>query len=272
MAFKTSMAISPAPTKFGPLLFAGDWQLGLETALEFGYCAVEISLRDPADPVVSELVQALRKSDLSLSAIATGQSFIHEGLSLVNPDPGDRRKLLERMKRFFDIAAFWKAIVILGGVRGKYVGDPDTFPAQRSLALDTVREYSQCAKEAGVRLAVEPINRYETNFINTIQEALDFIDDAGYENLVMLADTFHMNIEEKDLASALDSAGLNLAYAHFADSNRQAPGQGHIDFSQLADKLYEIHFDGYVGAEILPLPDSRRAAELAIKKFRSLEK
>jgi sugar phosphate isomerase/epimerase len=270
MSFRTSMAISPTPAKFGPLLFAGQWRLGLETALEFGYDAVEVSLRDPADPVVADLINAIRKSSLALSAVATGQSFLHDGLCLANPDPADRAKLLERMQRFIEIAALWEGIIILGGIRGKLIGDPDTFPGQRTLALEAIREYAGCAAEAGVRLALEPINRYETNFLNTVQDCLDLIDEAGCDNLVVLADTFHMNIEEKDMVDALKAGGPKLAYVHLADSNRQAPGQGHIDFDVIGGTLRAMGFNGYIGAEILPIPDSRRAAELAIQKFRSL--
>jgi len=269
--FKTSMAITPTPTTFAPLLFAGDWERGLETAAELGYDAVEISLRDPQAQVVKKLEEAIRRSGLAVSGVATGQSYYMDRLSLVSLDPSVQRKLLDRMKGFVDFAAHWGALVIIGGIRGTFEGEQRIRDAQRQRAVEAVRGYAEYAKSAGVLLAIEPINRYETNFINTIEQALEFIEEVGAENLVVLADTFHMNIEEVSIANSLERAEGKLGYVHFADSNRQAPGQGHINFSELAAVLRKIGYGGYISAEILPVPDSRTAAKLAIDYFRSLE-
>lgn len=268
--FKTSMAISPEPAKFAPLLFAGDWERGLETAAELGYDAVEVSLRDPQTEVVKKLGKAVRGSGLAVSAVATGQSYYNDGLSPTSPDPTIRARLLGRMKGHVDFAAPWGALVIIGGVRGTFEGEPQTHAAQRQRAVDAIGGYAEYARSQGVSLAIEPINRYETNFINTVEEALEFIAEVGAENLVVLTDTFHMNIQEVSIAKSFERAGEQLGYVHFADSNRRAAGQGHIDFHELASVLRKSGYDGYICAEILPLPDSRTAAKLAIDYFRSL--
>jgi sugar phosphate isomerase/epimerase len=268
--FKTSMAISPEPAKFAPLLFAGDWEHGLETAAELGYNAVEVSLRDPQTEVVRKLGKAVRSSGLAVSAIATGQSYYNDGLSPVSPDPAIQARLLDRMKGHVDLAATWGAMVIVGGVRGTFEGEPKTHAAQRQRAVEAIRRYTEYARSQGVLLAIEPINRYETNFINTLEEALGFIEEVDIENLVVLADTFHMNIEEVSIARSFERAGEKLGYIHFVDSNRWAAGQGHIDFRELAAVLQKIGYRGYICAEILPLPDSRTAAKLAIDYFHSL--
>ena len=267
---KSTMAISPAATPFAPLLFAGEWKRGLDTAIELGYDAIEASLRDPQAPAVQELVKAVHDRGFRVSAIATGQSFVNDGLSLVSADQGAQVSLRDRMSRFIDIASQWGAMVIIGGVRGTFVGDSQTYPAQRARAAEAVRSLAEYARAAGVRLAVEPINRYETKFINTVQEALGFIRDVGAENLVVLADTFHMNIEESSMVQALQTAGGKLGYLHLSDSNRRAAGQGHINFAELAAALKHMGYDGYIGAEILPIPDSRSAAQLAIDYYKSL--
>lgn len=268
--FKTSMAISPEPAKFAPLLFAGDWERGLETAAELGYDAVEVSLRDPQTEVVKKLRKTVRSSGLAVSAVATGQSYYNDGLSPTSPDPTIRARLLDRMKGHVDFAAPWGALVIIGGVRGTFEGEPKTHAAQRQRAVDAIGDYAEYASSQGVSLAIEPINRYETNFINTVEEALGFVGEVGAENLGVLTDTFHMNIEEVSIARSFERAGEKLGYVHFADSNRLAAGQGHIDFYELASVLRKSGYDGYICAEILPLPDSRTAAELAIDYFRSL--
>jgi sugar phosphate isomerase/epimerase len=188
----------------------------------------------------------------------------------MSPDPMIRAKLLDRMKGHVDFAAPWGALVIIGGVRATLEGEPETYAAQRQRAVQAIHSYAEYARSQGVLLAIEPINRYETNFINTVEEALGFIEQVGSENLVVLADTFHMNIEEVSIAKSFERAGEKLGYVHFADSNRRAAGQGHINFHELAAVLPKIGYGGYICAEILPLPDSRAAAKLAIDYFRSL--
>jgi sugar phosphate isomerase/epimerase len=268
--FKTTLSISPSPAKFAPLLFAGDWERGVETAATLGYDAVEFSLRAPDADLLNAIGEAVRARGLAVSAIATGQSYYNDGLSLTSGEPDVQARLLDRMKAFIDFAAGWGGLLIIGGVRGVLTGDAMTCPDQRRRAQEAVRSYAEYAAPRGVSLAIEPINRYETNFINTIDEALQFLADVGSPNLLVLADTFHMNIEEISLSGSLMEAGSKLGYVHFADSNRHAPGQGHVDFRELARVLTLIGYTGYLGAEILPLPDSATAARLAIEYFRAL--
>ncbi len=268
--FKTSMAISPTPAVFAPLLFAGDWPSALDAAVDLGYEAIEVSIRDPADPAVVACDDGLRQSGLQLSAIATGQSFYSDGWSPTSADPEVRRWLDERMYRIIDLASPWQAMVVIGGVRGTLTGSEDGHADQYQRAVDAVRRYGEYALKQDVSLVVEPINRYETNYINTIQDALQFIEDVDLDNLGVLADTFHMNIEEANLAESLRSAGGRIHHVQFTDSNRLAAGRGHIDFHVLAAVLRDSGYRGYLSTETLPLPDSRTAARQAIELFRTL--
>ncbi|MDJ0923551.1 MAG: sugar phosphate isomerase/epimerase family protein [Acidimicrobiia bacterium] len=264
------MAISPTPADFAPLLFAGEWEAALDAAVTLGYEAIEVSVRDPDDPVVISCNEAMREHGLQLSAIATGQSFYSDGWALTTGERGVRTRLDERMLRIVDMAAPWKALVVIGGVRGTLTGSESDQADQYRRAVESVQYYAQHAQPFDVSLAVEPINRYETNLLNTIEQGLQFIDDVGLDNVGLLADTFHMNIEEADLAASLRSAGDRLLHVQFTDSNRLAAGWGHIDFPELASVLHEIGYDGYLSTETLPVPDSRAAARQAIEFFTSL--
>jgi sugar phosphate isomerase/epimerase len=268
--FKTSMAISPTPAVFAPLLFAGDWISALDAAVDLGYDAIEISVRDPADPAVVSCEAGLHRRGLRLSAIATGQSFYSDGWSPTSEDPAIRALLDERMYRIIDLASPWEAMVVIGGVRGTLTGSDAAHADQYRRAVDAVRRYGEYGLSRNVSLVIEPINRYETNYINTIGDALQFIDDVDLDDLGILADTFHMNIEEANLAKALRSAGDRIRHVQFTDSNRLAAGRGHIDFHALAAVLRDIGYRGYVSTETLPLPDSRAAAQQAIEYFRTL--
>ncbi|MCJ7647908.1 MAG: sugar phosphate isomerase/epimerase, partial [Candidatus Lokiarchaeota archaeon] len=113
-----------------------------------------------------------------------------------------------------------------------------------------------------IRLTLEPVNRYESNFINTLNEGIEFIKRVGASNLGLLADTFHMNIEEVSIYDSIIQAKDYITHVHFADSNRWAPGCGHLDFVKIVQTLKKIGYQGYVSAEILPLPDPDSCARI----------
>jgi sugar phosphate isomerase/epimerase len=161
--------------------------------------------------------------------------------------------------------------VVLGSIRGKL--DESSLEARQAsynLAAEAVRELADFAGTLGVNLTIEPINRYETNFLNTIIEGEDFIRAVGRPNIGVLADTFHMNIEEVAMADCLQMARNLLRHVHFADSNRFAPGMGHLNFQELVDVLKDVGYDGYLSAEIIPVPDSQVAAKTWIRKIKPM--
>jgi sugar phosphate isomerase/epimerase len=112
------------------------------------------------------------------------------------------------------------------------------------------------------------LNRYETNLINTLAEGVQFLKALGTQNVKLLADLYHMNIEETNPAEALREAGTYVGHIHFADSNRKAAGMGHTDFTPIIAALKDIGYEGYLSAEVFSLPDSESAAKQTIESFR----
>jgi len=106
--------------------------------------------------------------------------------------------------------------------------------------------------------------------VNTLDEGIKLIKEIGSGALKLLADTFHMNIEEKSFPEALRRARHHLAYLHFSDSNRQAPGSGLINFKEIIDVLKEIGYEGTISFEMLPIPDQFSAAKQAINEIKKL--
>lgn len=261
--FRFGVALSPEPTAFAPLLFAGQLEEGVRAAAQSGFHAVELSLRRPEAVQFDVLATLLNDNGLSLSAIATAQSCLHDALCLSDARPEVRAAAVERLKGLIQLAARFDAHVIIGGIRGRLLGTADEQHSRRAAAMQAIRACARFAAHHGVTLLIEPINRYETNFVNTIGEGLALADEIGEPSVKLLPDTFHMNIEEADIAASLRAAGDRLGYFHVADSNRQAPGQGHIDFPTLLQSLAQIGYRGYVTAEILPLPDDSTAMQRA---------
>jgi sugar phosphate isomerase/epimerase len=134
--------------------------------------------------------------------------------------------------------------------------------------MECLRECTRAAAEEGVTILLEPLNRYERDYLNTVEEGVRVIRKVDVPNLKLLADTFHMNIEEANITASLRTAGKALGHVHLVDSNRQAPGYGHLDFRDVLRVLRDVGYAGYLSFEILPLPTFRQAAEDAIRTVR----
>jgi sugar phosphate isomerase/epimerase len=123
-----------------------------------------------------------------------------------------------------------------------------------------------------VLLAIEPLNRYESDIINTAEEGLALIEQVGSRSIGIVLDTFHMNIEEPTFAGSIErvAAAGRLFHVHIGDSNRLPPGQGHIDFSEIAEALRSSSYNGYLSAELLSVPDGDQAAKRTIEYMRKI--
>jgi len=267
--FKVGISISPIKSKFSPLLFSGDLNKGLKNASDLGYDGVELSLLDSNDIDREWILRRLKDLRLHVYTIATGQTYYANGYSLYSIEEVKRKKAVDRIKGHIDFASRLGSMVIIGGIRGETVGEERKLEQEKKGKL-AISECAEYAEKKGVILLLEPINRYETNLINTLDEGVELIEEIGNKNLRLLPDTFHMNIEEKSLEESLLKSKSYIEHIHFADSNRMAPGWGHIDFDGIVSTLKKIGYKGAIGIEILPEPDDCRAARQAISYVRLL--
>ncbi len=242
------------PTPFSPFL-PEEWPESLDQVRSAGYSCVELAITHPSHIQPSQLEGLLGKTGLKWVSVTTGQAFWRENLSLSSSDEKVREQALMRVKAHMDLASPFGAVVIIGLIRGKE-GD-------KSFLQEALRECADFRKD--VRLALEPLNRYETSLLNTVAEAMEFIEALDRENVGILFDTFHANVEEASIAKALLFAKDRLFHVHVADSNRWIPGFGHLDFSEVWDALNKVNYKGSLVLECLPKPDSRfllRAGEV----------
>lgn len=252
-----------------PFVFHQDLSEGFAKAAEFGFDSVELFFPGPNTVPISEIRDLQEKHGLGVAAVGTGAGMVKHGLSLTNPDPAVRKAALQFILEMVELGGALDAPAILGSMQGKWGDDVRRDQALGWLA-DALRSVGAAAAEHKVPFIYEPLNRYETNLLNRVGQAADWIRSEGLENIVILADMFHMNIEEVDMAEAMIAGGDLVGHVHFADSNRHAIGFGHSDPAPVIDALREIGYEGYLSAEIFPLPDADQAASQTISVIKSL--
>lgn len=265
---KKAIVVSTHAAQFNAVAFKGDLETNLARVASLGYDGAELAIRDPKAIDVDALARLLQTYGLEVPAIGTGQAWGEEGLSFTDPDADVRRAAVERVKSHVPVAARFGAVIIIGLLRG--IVRPGVSHEQAwAWMADALGECAEAALDAGVKIAVEPINRYETTLVNTAGDGLALLGQVGMPNLGLLLDTFHMNIEEPDIHRSIRAAAPRLFHFHVADSNRWYPGAGHLDFPSIVATLRQVGYDGYVSVEAMPMPDAETCAVESIKAMRS---
>ena len=267
---KTAVTLCRVPeSTAGPFVFHDELEIGFAKSAAQGFDAVELFLPAP-DAVPVETIRGLcEEFGLSVAAVGTGAGMVKHGLSLTDASPEKRRGALDFILRMVDFGGRLGAPAILGSMQGKWAGEIDRERALDLLA-SALREVGAAAAQHGVPFIYEPLNRYETNLFNRLVPAAEFLDRHALQNVVLLADLFHMNIEETDLPAALLQAGKRVGHVHWADSNRLAMGLGHTDPAPIMAALRVISYQGYISAEIFTGGDPEAAAKQtreSIRKF-----
>ena len=269
---KLSVAIqTPEVVPMVPVaLISGSFEEKLEKAARWGAQGVELMTTEPLKLDWNEVSARLTSNGLEACAIASGANVSALGLTIVNADAAKASLAKRRLAELIDLAeAVGAPIVTIGGFRGRIstVGENG-----KAYLVDVLREACIYAQQRSVRLALEPLNRYENELINNAAQGLEFIQEVNHPALGLLLDTFHMNIEETSWTEPfrnLMKAG-KLWHIHLGDNNRLAPGKGMIDFRAIVRTLREIGYSGYLSAELLAKPDPDTAARETLAYMRSL--
>ena len=263
----SAVTISLVPeARGGPFVFWDDLPAACQKAAALRYDAIEIFPPGPEAIDAEALRNLLDRHNLKVAAVGTGAGWVKHKLHLCLPDSDQRARARAFIRSIIDVAGQFHAPAIIGSMQGRF-GDVPRDAAMGYIA-EALNELGEHAKQYGVPLIFEPLNRYETNIANTVEAGVALLNTLSTKNVVLLADLFHMNIEEVDIAAALKAGGKRIGHVHFVDSNRRPAGCGHLDFAPIANALKEMGYQGYASAEALPYPNSDQAAKLTMDAYR----
>ncbi len=267
---KTAITVSLVEqARGGPFVLWDGVEKGCQTAASLGYDAIELFAPSPDEVPVATLKNLLETHKIGIAAVGTGAGMVIHKMNLCDPDAGVRDRAKGFIRSMIDYGAQFGVPAIIGSMQGRWGGD-----ISRDQAFEWLRaalnELGDHAGSLNVPLIYEPLNRYETNLCNTVAQGVELCQSLSTTHVKLLADVFHMGIEEANPAAAMASGKGHIGHVHFVDSNRQAAGMGHLDLQSIAQALVDTGYDRYVSAECFPLPDAATAAKNTIDAYRSL--
>ena len=215
----------------------------------FGYDILELAVEDPDLVDVAEVKAGLRK--YGLEAIVCGA--FGPDRNICSDDPAIRQNAEEYIRWLIDAAAELGSPTVVGplysAVGKAHLENPAARRQEWELSIERVGAMADYAQPKGIRLALETLNRFETDMINTVAQGMEFIAAAGVDNLGLHLDTFHMHMEEKSSAAAIRMDGDRLFHFHACENDRGVPGSGQVHWAEVAQALKEIGYQGPVVIE-----------------------
>lgn len=209
-----------------------------------GYDAVELQIADPADLDIRQVEASLDASGLEVCAFQTGSTYYTCHNCLCTGDDAVRRRTMDLLHAFVALGEHWNSVVVFGSLQGRLTDEPDR-AAGAARILDAVAEVGRFASDIGATIAFEPVQHGEVGFHNTIAEVAQVVRSLGLPGVKMMVDTFHMNIEERDMLEPLSAVGDILAHVHLSETNRDVLGTGHWPTAPFLDRLEQVGYGGY---------------------------
>jgi sugar phosphate isomerase/epimerase len=225
----------------------------IKYAAIFGFEGVEIRLFDTevTPEKIREILNALDENGLKPSSLIMPGETFRRALC----DEDSKLAKIEHAKKTLETAAMLGCPTLICPEYGPQIPLPlfnhpkGLSEKEHALLMEYLVFVGDYAKSIMVKALIEPINRYETHFFYSLKDGLDCILEVGNDNLFLLADFFHMNLEEVSIPDAIRIAGRHIGHVHLGDSNRLLPGQGHTDFRAGFAALKSIDYNGFMALE-----------------------
>ena len=238
----------------------------LKTVADLGYDGVEVSLLGMSDEKAAALGKSVREFGLEV----TCSDGLSKEKDITSEDPAIREAGIEYLKWAICTTSLIGSRGLAGVLYAPWgVYDPQNKEqrAERSAAAFAAVEVELEAHD--VTLGLEAINRFETDLVNTSAEAVAMAKASGSKRVGVLLDTFHLNIEEKDISAAITSAADSLVHFHVSDNDRGVPGSGHVPWDSVKSALQKIQYDSWIVAEMFVIAGNPASKDLNI--WRNIE-
>lgn len=243
-----------------------DVSIYLEDVKKAGFDGVEISLYKAVPEQLQRVVKKAQELGFDIY-FGTGVDETTDPSSELEPT---RRNALNYLKHCIDIAAAAQAVALQGVLYAPWQKFSSLDQKQRwRYSADVIREAGKYAGEKGLSLHVEVVNRFETDFMNTLDEGAEFLKLIALDNVQLLADIFHMNIEEDSIPQALQRNIGQIGCMHISENHRGVCGSGHIDWMDLIGCLKQLQYDGYLIMETFTKAGSEVGDGMCIRRNRS---
>jgi D-psicose/D-tagatose/L-ribulose 3-epimerase len=227
-----------------------------------GFDGIEIPIFNPAACKAAAIRRELERCGLECTAV----SILPAHTTLTSSDPAVRRAAQGHIRDCIQTAAEG-GVRMLGGPLyspvGRFTGNRRT-DDEWSYAVESWRELGSTVSEFGVHIVIEPLNRFETYFLNTSSDGARFCDAIDHPMIGLLVDTFHANIEEKSIGRALKEAGRHLKHLHACENDRGTPGTGNVNWPEFFETVAEIGYDGWMTIESFGFHISELSAAASI--------
>ena len=251
---KPSISISTFKPRFSPITLQAENLTEFERlcslAKRAGYKGVDLFIDKKASGAVEDIHRILARNDLHVAMLICIY-LSEQGVFLTPKAREDRLKACDAYIEQMRIAKALKADTMpIGLLRGGYQQDDTPALYQERLA-ESCRILGAAGEENGIRLCIEPINRYEIDTLNTVPQTLEFLERNGLFSLWVVPDLFHMNIEDTDICGTLKMVGKRIGHMHVSDSNRKAPGMGNLNYRKILRTLKDVGYDGFLTLETL---------------------
>ncbi|MCG7334725.1 sugar phosphate isomerase/epimerase [Sporosarcina sp. ACRSM] len=246
--------------------FRGDPEEIFPLLKELGYDGIEPLVRNPNKIHTSSFEKFIHHFDLDVAAIGTGPVVSDDKLTFTAKDDSVRKEAQKRARGIVEFASLFGCPVNIGKLRGDIDGDQSEQSWQ--WLRQGIEQVCEHAEKYGIRIALEPQSKKVINNLNSTQQGLAFIREMDFENLFLMLDVYHMNLEDESIETSFREANGSFIYIHMADSNRQAPGKGNLNFQKIIQLLNELNYQGFMTPEIMQAPDSYREAKAAIDHLR----
>jgi D-psicose/D-tagatose/L-ribulose 3-epimerase len=220
-----------------------------DRAKSIGFDILEICVEDPATIDAAAISERAARTGIAVTICGA----FSPDRNLSSEDAAIRQAGLDYLQHCIDFASALNSPFVSGPMYAA-VGDTRLLDEaarreQWRRAVESLKRAAAYAASRGVKLAIEPLNRFETDLVNTVNQGLKLVDDIGADNVGLLLDTFHMNIEEKDIPAAIRRAAGHVVEFHACSNDRGTPGEDHLPWRDIAAALREVRYEGPIVIE-----------------------